>query len=39
MKIDFTPFAKVNAWSNRCSSRSAYQRAMTAEVGRSGPLL
>jgi glutathione S-transferase len=33
MKIDFSPYARLNDWSKRCSSRSAYQRAMTAEVG------
>jgi glutathione S-transferase len=33
MKIDFAPYERLNAWSKRCSQRSAYQRAMTAEVG------
>ena len=27
-KIDFTPFANVNAWSERCGKRPAYQRVM-----------
>ena len=32
-KIDFAPFANVNAWSARCAARPAYQRAMAAEMG------
>jgi glutathione S-transferase len=34
LKIDFTPYARINSWSQRCSARAAYQRAMTAEVER-----
>lgn len=34
LKIDFTPYARINSWSQRCSARVAYQRAMTAEVER-----
>ena len=30
MKIDFTPFANLNAWSERCSKRPAYQKIMAA---------
>jgi glutathione S-transferase len=30
MKIDFAPFARVNAWAKRCSSRPAYTRLMAA---------
>lgn len=33
-KIDFAPFANVNAWSERCAARPAYQRAMAAEMGK-----
>ena len=29
--IDFKPYTKLNAWSERCSQRPAYQRAMAAE--------
>jgi glutathione S-transferase len=32
-KIDFSAFSNVNAWSERVSSRPAYQRAMAAEMG------
>ena len=32
-KIDFSAFANVNAWSERCAARPAYQRAMAAEMG------
>lgn len=31
MKIDFTPYAQLNAWSARCSKRPAYERAMKLE--------
>lgn len=31
MKIDFTPFARLNAWSERCSKRPAVARAMKLE--------
>lgn len=34
LKIDFTPFTRINSWSQRCSARAAYGRAMTAEVER-----
>lgn len=30
MKIDFSKFANVNAWSARCAKRPAYQRVMAA---------
>jgi glutathione S-transferase len=30
-KIDFAPFAHVNAWSKRCADRPAYQRVMARE--------
>jgi hypothetical protein len=26
MKIDFAPFSNVNAWSDRCRKRPAYQK-------------
>lgn len=32
MKIDFAPFKNVNAWSERCSKRPAYQAAMKREM-------
>jgi glutathione S-transferase len=28
MKIDFTPFPNVNAWTDRCRARPAYQKLM-----------
>jgi glutathione S-transferase len=31
MKMDFTPFGQLNAWSERCSKRPAYERAMKLE--------
>lgn len=31
MKIDFTPFAQINAWSARCSARPAAKKAMERE--------
>ena len=31
MKVDFTPFTHVNAWSKRCCDRPAYARVMSAE--------
>ena len=31
--IDFAPYARLNAWSQRCSQRPAYQRVMAAEAG------
>ena len=30
MKMDFTPYARVNAWSERCASRPAYKKIMAA---------
>jgi glutathione S-transferase len=30
MKVDFAPFAHVNAWSQRCSERPAYKKLMAA---------
>lgn len=30
MKIDFTPFGNVNAWSDRCRARPAYKKLMAA---------
>jgi glutathione S-transferase len=35
-KIDFTPFANINAWSARCSERPAYKRVMAAEMAAAG---
>lgn len=32
MKVDFTPFANINAWSKRCSDRPAYAKVMAAET-------
>ena len=32
-KIEFSAFANVNAWSERCAARPAYQRAMQHEMG------
>jgi glutathione S-transferase len=32
-KIDFTPFANVNAWTARCTARPAYQRVMGRQMG------
>jgi glutathione S-transferase len=32
MKVDFTPYARLNAWGERCSARPAYKRAMEAEA-------
>jgi hypothetical protein len=34
LKIDFAPYLRINSWSQRCSARVAYQRAITAEVER-----
>lgn len=31
-KIDFTPFANLNAWSNRCSDRPAYKAVMSRQA-------
>lgn len=31
MKIDFEPFARVNAWSKRCAARPAYRKISAAE--------
>jgi hypothetical protein len=28
MKLDFTPYASLNAWSARCAERPAYKRTM-----------
>jgi glutathione S-transferase len=30
LKVDFSPFANVNAWGERCSARPAYQKIMAA---------
>jgi glutathione S-transferase len=30
MKIDFSPYARLNAWSARCSERPAYKKVMAA---------
>jgi len=32
-KVDFAPFANVNAWSKRCSERPAYKRVMARDAG------
>jgi glutathione S-transferase len=33
-KIDFSSFANINAWTERCTQRPAYQRAMAFEMGK-----
>lgn len=32
MKFDLTPYARVEAWSKRCSARPAYRKAMAVEM-------
>jgi glutathione S-transferase len=32
-KVDFTPFARIEAWGKRCSSRPAYQKIMADKKG------
>jgi len=32
MKIDFAPYAHLNAWSKRCSARPAYAKVMAADT-------
>lgn len=31
--IDFAPYARLNAWTERCNQRPAYQRALASEAG------
>ncbi len=31
MKVDFTPFSHLSAWSKRCSARPAYAKVMSGE--------
>jgi len=33
MQIDFTPYARLNAWSDRCQARPAYARAVASGNG------
>lgn len=35
-KIDFAPYANINAWSARCSQRPAYKRVMESEMSAAG---
>jgi glutathione S-transferase len=32
-KVDFTPFARLEAWSKRCSARPGYQKVMAGKKG------